>query len=69
MNINIRFFAIVNVDDEIEEVEITMTSFEWLVGEGATISYERHTVYENGVRQICLTVDSIYDVEDLEVIK
>ncbi len=69
MKTNVRFFAIVNIDDEIQEVEITLGCFEWLVSENATISYERHTVYDNGVNQICLTVDSLYDVESLELIK
>jgi hypothetical protein len=50
--INVRFFALVDTDEgqDIEEVG----EAEFLEAEGV-ISYERHTVFENGCRQICLT--------------
>ena len=66
--IRVRYFALVNIDDNIEEVEVTRDCFEWLVSENATINYDRHTVYDNGVNQVCLTVDSLYDVGDLDLV-
>ena len=44
MLINVRFF---NDEEEIAEAEFTSLDL--------PISYERHTVFENGVSQICLT--------------
>lgn len=67
--INVRYFATVNLEDSIDLVEVTRDCFEQLVSENATISYERHTVFENGVNQICLTVDSIYDIADLDLVQ
>ena len=67
-NIRVRYFALVNIEDNIEEVEVTRDCFEWLVSENATISYDRHTVFDNGVNQICLTVDSLYDIADLDLV-
>ena len=66
--IRVRYFATVNIEDNIEEVEIARDCFEWLVRENATISYDRHTVFDNGVNQICLTVDSLYDIADLDLV-
>ena len=63
-----RYFATVNIEDNIEEVEIARDCFEWLVSENAAISYDRHTVFDNGVNQMCLTVDSLYDVSDLDLV-
>ena len=48
----VRYFAI---DYEGEEPEIMeCDEFEFLAAEGA-ITYERHTMWANGVNQICLT--------------
>lgn len=50
--IPVRFFV---VDYEGEEVDIVeVNEHEWLKAEGP-ITYERHTVRENGAAQICLT--------------
>ena len=52
MIINVRFFV---VDFESEEVDtIEVSEAEFLECDGA-ITYERHTVRENGASQICLT--------------
>ena len=48
----IRFFV---VDYEGEEVDLKeVNEHEWLEAEGQ-ISYERHTMRQNGASQICLT--------------
>lgn len=50
--IPVRFFV---VDFDNEEADIVEVSeHEWLKAEGL-ISYERHTIRENGASQICLT--------------
>lgn len=50
--IPVRFFV---VDFDSEEADIVEVSeHEWLKAEGL-ISYERHTIRENGASQICLT--------------
>jgi hypothetical protein len=53
MNTSVRFFV---VDFELEEgpdlIEVNETEFLAYEGE---ITYERHTVRENGCAQICLT--------------
>lgn len=54
MNIPVRYFY---VDYELEEVEIVECSESEFIERVGTISYERHTVRENGVSQICLTKD------------
>jgi hypothetical protein len=53
-DINVRFFA---WDSEAEENEgdfVEVGEAEFLEAEGV-IEYERHTVFENGCSQICLT--------------
>mgnify|MGYP003650727093 CR=1 FL=1 len=52
-NIDVRFFAYGH--EEIDIVEVDEDVFESL---GGTISYERHTIFNNGVSQICLTTDA-----------
>lgn len=53
-NIPVRFF-LVREDDEDNEIDIhEVDEQEFINGQGA-IEYERHTVFENGVSQICLT--------------
>lgn len=49
-SINVRFFAL--DEDTGMSMEIPHEQFESFEGE---IEYERNTVFENGVRQICLT--------------
>jgi len=52
MNINVRFFM---YSDDSEEWEILECSeSEFLEAEGS-IQYERNTMFQNGVNQICLT--------------
>jgi hypothetical protein len=54
-DINVRFFSYCTneaVDPDI--CEITEGQFKELEG---VITYERHTVRENGCRQICLTIE------------
>jgi hypothetical protein len=64
----VRYFALVNEDDDVKEVEVTMNCFEWLASTNVHIVYNRHTMHENGANQICLTADSIYSVEDLDLL-
>lgn len=53
--INVRFFGCIDPDESDEESEISAQEFESLAG---VVCYERNTIFENGVRQICLTRDS-----------
>lgn len=57
MKTNVRYFKIEL--ESLEIVEINEGEFLELVGAGWRIQYERHTVRENGVSQICLTVDDL----------
>lgn len=53
---NIRFFCLGENDEgEADIVECDEAEFCAKVDEGAEIRYERHTVRENGVAQVCLT--------------
>ncbi len=56
MNINVRFFIVAYdpEDDAIQWDIIEVSESEFLEYDGE-ISYDRHTVSENGVSQICLT--------------
>lgn len=51
--VNVRFFD--------HDKEITRNQFAVAVHNGAGVEYERNTVRDNGVSQICLTVDSVVD--------
>ena len=51
-NINVRFFVVDYEQGEPELIEVPEVEF--LAYHGA-ISYERSTVFENGIRQIILT--------------
>lgn len=53
----IRFFGEAIVDGCIDTVELTEQEFEEQDG---VITYERHTVFQNGVSQICLTKSCPY---------
>lgn len=55
--IPIRFFGEAIVDECIDTVELTEQEFEEQDG---AITYERHTVFQNGVSQICLTKSMPY---------
>lgn len=54
-NTPVRFFA---YDDDCELVEVNEADFLEAAGK---IEYERHTVFENGVSQIILTVNPYAD--------
>ena len=67
-SINVRFFCVAYVSDvelqdsgyAVETFEITERCFNDLAGQAggvAPIQYERHSVFENGCRQVCLTLD------------
>lgn len=47
-DMNIRFF----IDTYEDSKEVTEAAF---LHSGAPITYERHTIHTNGVRQVCLT--------------
>jgi len=59
-NTPVRFFILGHhpndEDSDIDIHEVTETEFMESTGD---ISYERHTVHENGVNQICLTKHAI----------
>ena len=48
----VRFFVYGLIDDEIDLIEVTESDF--LDTQGG-IEYERNTVFQNGINQICLT--------------
>lgn len=52
-NIPVRFFIFDS--DEGEEGDIRECNESEFLGYHGTLSYERHTVFTNGVSQICLT--------------
>jgi|JI10StandDraft_1071094.scaffolds.fasta_scaffold264910_1 hypothetical protein len=56
-NMTIRFFGEAIVDGCIDTVELTEQEFEEQEG---VIDYQRHTVFANGVSQICLTKTAHY---------
>lgn len=71
MNItSLRFFTYANDEqNEVDIVEVTEAQFLAING---TVTYERHTVFNNGVSQVCLTVypiDYYPYASDLELIK
>ncbi|OAM52936.1 hypothetical protein A7981_05745 [Methylovorus sp. MM2] len=71
--IDLRFFShCFNEQGEQEIVEVTEAQFLALKETpNASISYARHSVHTNGVRQVCLTVDveDCPHLEDLERFK
>ena len=74
----IRFFTDAFTDTEscftVEIVEITESCFNDLIiqsGGTAPIQYERHTVFDHGVAQVCLTLMDLDDcphIDELELI-
>lgn len=71
MNINVRFFTYCETIEGVDIVEIPLHQFEALELNREKLEYERHTVFDNGVRQICLTVDPIDrpSKDDIETIQ
>lgn len=66
MIINVRFFTYcINSECNVDICEVSETTFKSLKG---TISYERNTMHDNGVNQICLTIEpSDYpDINEVE---
>ena len=60
--IDVRFFSYCMLEDELGQdepniMEVSASQFEELEGK---VTFELHTVRENGVRQICLTVEPSY---------
>lgn len=64
----IRFFAVAYIEDidsecsgdHFDTVEITEGCFKDLLrqsGGTAPVQYERHTVFDHGAAQVCLTID------------
>ena len=76
----IRFFCVAYIDsdsdlsgDLIDSVEITESCFAEMVrqaGGTAPIQYDRNTVFDHGVDQICLSLDldEWPHIEDLETV-
>jgi hypothetical protein len=74
----IRFFAVaytdgIDSDDHIDTVEITEGCFKDLMrqsGGTAPVQYDRHTVFDHGAAQVCLTLDHHQwpHVDELEVV-
>jgi hypothetical protein len=63
-NIPIRFFTdCFDSDGEIDSCEITESQFKEIqlnrYGNDLPVTYERHTVHQNGVSQICLTIHPV----------
>jgi hypothetical protein len=57
-NLPVRYFKYdYEAIEGVEIVECNRHEFEDIVRDGGTITYERNTVFENGVDQICLTVE------------
>ena len=56
---NVRFFTYDEEENGI--VEIAEPDFRELAERGHKVSYERHTMFADGVDQICLTVESFYE--------
>lgn len=53
---NVRFFTY--DDEDMAIVEIAEPDFRELADAGNNVLYERHTMFANGVDQICLTVEA-----------
>lgn len=73
-SINVRFFTYAYMPEDSEAatdiVEITEGCFKELTASlGASVSYEHHTVFDNGCRQVCLTVElpEWPEVEEVEL--
>tara|TARA_R110000803_G_scaffold35405_8_gene76598 strand:- start:1788 stop:1967 length:180 start_codon:yes stop_codon:yes gene_type:complete len=56
--INVRFFK-VDICEETNEADIIEIDETEFLNIDAPIKYERHTIFENGCRQICLIKDTL----------
>lgn len=61
-NINVRFFSYCMIEDDFGQdepniMEVSASQFQELEGK---VTFEVHTVHENGVRQLCFTVEPSY---------
>jgi len=56
--IPVRFFLYDDINGEIDTRE---TNEEEFISARGKIEYERHTIFSNGVTQICLTKDNGYN--------
>ncbi len=57
-DIHIRMFAYFQDDDYgVDIKEIDISEFESLATD-FHVSYERHSIFQNGARQVCLTIDN-----------
>lgn len=55
IQIDVRFFSYcINDDNELDTCEISESQFLKLNG---IITYERHTMFQNGCNQVCLTME------------
>ena len=66
-SINVRFFVKCYDVSEDWDVEVTLQQWESLDHTLGNIEYERHTVFENGCRQVCLTFDPLDTVSSDEL--
>jgi hypothetical protein len=65
----VRYFATVKGDAGAVDVEIERLCFEYIANDLYNVHYARHNVHENGVSQICLTVNAVdHDLSDLDLI-
>ena len=61
-DINVRFFAYNHLEWGLQNVETSEEHFNKLAV-NAPVTYERHTIFDNGCRQVCLTVQCTLDGE------
>ena len=64
-SINVRFFVSAYKDGELDQFEVTERCFLDCFG---SIEYTRHTMWANGVNQICLYKDSMCDWSEIETL-
>ena len=59
-SINVRFFCFEQIDDTFDLVEIDHSEFVDLnsIAPAARIDHELHSIFANGVRQFCLTINA-----------
>jgi len=68
---DVRFFVRCHDHDgqfcTVDDFEVTMGQFEGLEPIAENLEYERHTIFANGVDQICLTIDPIEPISSDEI--
>lgn len=67
LNVPVRFFSYcINDEFDADIVECSENTFKSLKG---AISYERDTMFDNGVNQICLTIepDNYPDINEVKL--